>query len=114
MRFPGGKARRNLNDWQKVKLLEERIKRIERRKGNQYTKSAPAPFGAEAEAPRDQAIEGLNLSKGTAARGKFVLDHASEEIKEKLDNDEITIGRAYRLTKQEELKKELSQVFCCK
>ena len=99
--------RRNINDWQKVQLLEEKRRLIQGMQGKR-TDLTSAPFGAEVVSPRDKVIEELGISKGTAARGKFVLDHGSADIKEKLDKNEITIGRAYRLTKQEELKSNLS------
>jgi N6-adenosine-specific RNA methylase IME4 len=98
-------GRRNLNDWQKIKLLDEKRKRIESRQGMR-TDLTSGPNGPEVKHPRDLAEEQLLLSSGTAHRGKYVLDHASEEIKERLDKDELTIGAAYMLAKREVRNKE--------
>lgn len=111
------RGRRNLNNYDKgllaLKLQEIlKIKGLEN-KSKAGKKSVDLTKDLE-ECPkvnsREQAAKAFNVSDNTLNKVRHIKQKASEEIKEKLRNNEITVNKAYENIKKEEKRKENEKI----
>ena len=104
------KNRRNLSAWELGKhalMFEPIIKK--RAKENQGTRTDIPQNSAESLSPietREEIAKIAGVSHDTISKVKVIESSASNELKQKLDNQEISINQAYQQIKTEERKKE--------
>jgi hypothetical protein len=72
-------GRRNLFPYARAELAMIWERLVERRTGNQYTKSASVQIWTEADHPHRQAADRSCMGHSTYAKCKYIFEHADEE-----------------------------------
>jgi N6-adenosine-specific RNA methylase IME4 len=108
-------GRRSLEPYQRCEMQMVKEHLIEGKQNNQYTiqqdESGTVRRRTEADKPSRKLAEAAGVGKTTYFQGKYVAQHAPEEVKEKLRNGKEAIKTAYNKLKQEERKQERQETL---